>query len=279
MVPVHPPELAVVGRRAEELGFESLWVGEHVVTPWELSEPYPGPTGKPPFLPNSRFVEPFATLSHLAAVTSRVKLGTGVLILPLHSPFHLARQIATTDVLSAGRVLLGLGAGWMIDEFEITHEDWPSRGARMDEALVVLDKLWNDERAVHDGPHYPFPAVGFEPKPVQRPHPPFLIGGGSRPALRRAATVGDGWYGTGGSPEVVAPLLDEIRRLRRELGRDRLPFDVTVSTGWGVGFDARLTAAYEALGVDRVVVTPWPSSREALTSIEAFAAAAGLEAP
>ena len=279
MVPVHPPELASVARRAEELGFESLWVGEHVVTPWELSERYPGPTGKPPFLPDSRFVEPFAALSHLAAVTNRVKLGTGVLVLPLHSPFHLARAIATTDVLSGGRLLLGLGAGWMVDEFDITHEEWSNRGARMDEALVVLDTLWNEERATHDGPYYPFPAVGFEPKPVQRPHPPFLIGGGSPAALRRAARVGDGWYGTGGTPEAIAPLLTEVHRRRADLGRDHLPFDVTVSTGWGVGFDGDVTKAYEDLGVHRIVVTPWPRSREALASIERFAAEAGLEKP
>ncbi|MCW2580830.1 MAG: putative F420-dependent oxidoreductase, Rv2161c family [Blastococcus sp.] len=276
MVPVRLEQLTEVARRAEQCGFESLWVGEHVLTPVELSYRYPGATGKPPFLPDSRFTEPFATLAHLAAVTSTVRLGTGILILPLHPPVGIARSIATVDVLSGGRVSLGLGVGWMREEFDAAGQDFTTRGRRMDEMLQVLDLLFTQERPSYAGEHYQLPAMGFEPKPVQRPRPPFLIGGSSEAALRRAARYGDGWYGGSEPPEQAAAVVAELHRLRAEYGRDDGPFEISVLTGWGQTFDADLVAAYEEAGVDRMVVTPWARSREALAAVEQFGAAAGL---
>ncbi len=276
LVPVQPHELVDAGRRAEQAGFESLWIGEHVIVPFELRSRYAGGTGKPPFRPDSRFVEPFTALAHLAAVTTTIRLGTGVVIVPLHSPFHLARAVATADVLSGGRLLLGVGVGWMEDEYRIVGQGWEDRGARMDEALVVLDALWNEPAPALDGRFFSFPNVGFEPKPVQRPHPPLLVGGASPAALRRTARVGDGWYGGNQHPDEVATVADELTRLRKEYGRDHLPFEITVTTGWGDGFDAELEQAYAAAGVDRIVTTPWARSSEALAAIDAFADAARL---
>src|SRR5215218_3056404 len=276
MVPVRLEQLTEVAQRAEQLGFESLWVGEHVLTPVELAYRYPGATGKPPFLPDSRFTEPFATLAHLGAVTTTIRLGTGILILPLHPPVGIARSIATVDVLSGGRVSLGLGVGWMREEFDAAGQDFTTRGRRMDEMLQVLDLLFTQERPSFAGEHYQLPEMGFEPKPVQEPRPPFLIGGSSEAALRRAARYGDGWYGGQEPPEQAATVVAELRRLRTEYERADAPFEITVLTGWGRTFEPELVAAYEEAGVDRMVVTPWARSREALAAIEAFAEAAAL---
>jgi probable F420-dependent oxidoreductase len=276
MVPVRLEQLTEVARRAEELGFESLWVGEHVLTPVELSYRYPSATGKPPFLPDSRFTEPFATLAHLGAVTTSIRLGTGILILPLHTPVAIARSIATVDVLSGGRVSLGLGVGWMREEFDAVGQEFTDRGRRTDEMLQILDLLFTQSRPSFDGTYYQLPEMGFEPKPVQQPRPPFLVGGSSEAALRRAARYGDGWYGGQEPPEQAAAVVAELRRLRAEYGRDEAPFEITVLTGWGRMFDADQVAAYEQAGVDRMVVTPWVRSREAAAAIEAFAAAAAL---
>ena len=276
MVPVRLEQLTEVARRAEELGFESLWVGEHVLTPVELSYRYPGATGKPPFVPDSRFPEPFATLAHLGAVTSTIRLGTGILILPLHPPVGIARSIATVDVLSGGRLSLGLGVGWMREEFDAAGQDFTTRGRRMDEMLQVLDLLFTAARPSCAGDYYQLPEMGVEPKPLQQPRPPFLVGGSSGAALRRAARYGDGWYGGQESPGQAATVVAELRRLRAGYGRDDGPFEITVLTGWGETFRPELVAAYEEAGVDRMVVTPWARSREALPAIEAFAEAAAL---
>jgi probable F420-dependent oxidoreductase len=275
MVPVRLEQLTEVAQRAEQLGFESLWVGEHVLTPVELSHRYPGSTGKPPFLPDSRFTEPFATLAHLGAVTSTVRLGTGILILPLHTPVAIARSIATVDVLSGGRVSLGFGVGWMREEFEAVGQDFTTRGRRTDEMLQVLHRLFTESRPSFTGEHYQLPEMGFEPKPVQDPRPPFLIGGSSEAALRRAARYGDGWYGGQETPEQAASVVAELLRLRTEFGRADEPFEITVLTGWGRGFEPDLVRAYEEAGVDRMVVTPWARSREAIAAVEQFAEAAG----
>ncbi|GAB2981976.1 TIGR03619 family F420-dependent LLM class oxidoreductase [Amycolatopsis acidiphila] len=274
IVPVRPAELGELAVRAEELGFESLWSGEHVLTPVELGDGYPsGP--KPPFAPDSRFTEPFATLSFLASVTQRVRLGTGVLILPLHPVVPLARAIATVDVFSGGRLSLGLGAGWMREEFAAVGQGFTDRGRRMDEMLTVLDLLFGQDRPSFEGKFHQLPPMGFEPKPVQRPHPPFLIGGSSAAALRRAARVGDGWYGSQDPPDKLAPVIAQLHRLRAGYGRDGL-FEITALLGWGQEFDADLVRAYADAGVHRLVVTPWARSREAPAGIDRFARAAGI---
>jgi probable F420-dependent oxidoreductase len=276
VVPIHLGELAEVGARAEELGFESLWIGEHIVTPVDVQSSYPGASA-PPFLPNSRFIEPFTAIGYLAAATRTIQLGTGVLITPLHSLLPLARAIVTADVLSGGRLSLGMGVGWMREEFDVVGERFSDRGRRMDEMLTLLGRLFTEQRVAYSGDHYRLPEMGFEPKPVQQPRPPFLIGGISASALRRAARFGDGWYGSQHSPETIAHTVAELRRLRAEHQRDDQPFEITAMTGWGQPFDADLVRAYADAGVDRLVVTPWARSSEAAGAIELFSRAAGLE--
>ncbi len=268
--PVYPSEMATLARRAEEVGFESLWIGEHVIVPFDgVPEADRGN-----FRADSRFVEPWVALSHLAAVTTTVRLGTCVVVMPMHSPYHLARSIATADVLSGGRLSVGVGIGSIRAEYVAVGEAFSNRGARMDEMIQVLHTLFNDERPEFHGRFYDLPPSGFEPKPIQRPRPPLLVGGASEAALRRAVTSGDGWFGGSPPPPRAKEVIGDLRRRREQAGLG--PLEITLLTGWSQGFDADLVAAYASSGVDRLVVTPWTSSRHAREGIEQFALAAGL---
>jgi probable F420-dependent oxidoreductase len=268
--PVYPGQMRELAVVAEAAGYESLWIGEHVLVPFDAV-----PEGdRTNWRPDSRFVEPWVALSHLAAVTNRVRLGTCVAILPMHSPVHLARAIATLDVLSNGRVSVGVGVGVIEEEYRAVGEDFQTRGARLDEMITVMDTLYREARPEHHGRFYDFPPSGFAPKPVQQPRPPLLIGGFSPAAFTRCVARGDGWFGGGGAPEHVGPIVADLQRRRAEAGLDRL--EITVLSGWSAGYDAALVAGYEAAGVDRLMVTPWTSSRAARAGIEEFAEAAGL---
>lgn len=270
LTPVYPSELADIARTAEECGFESLWIGEHVLIPLD---------GMPErdarnFRPDSRFVEPWSALSHVAAVTRRAKLGTCVAILPLHQPVLLARQIATVDVLSGGRVIVGAGVGVIEAEYRAVGEDFHTRGARLDEMIDVLDRLFTEKEPQYHGRYFDFPPSGFEPKPISQPRPPLLLGGGSPAALRRCVARADGWFGTSHDPEAARPVIADLQRRREAAGRPRL--EITLLTGWGRRFDRNLVDAYEEAGVDRLVATPWSSSRDARHGIEQFASDAGI---
>jgi probable F420-dependent oxidoreductase len=268
--PVYPAQARDLAILAEETGFESIWIGEHVLVPFDGV-----PEGdRANFRPDSRFIEPWVALSHLAAVTSTVRLGTCVAVLPLHHPVHLARSIATLDVLSGGRVTVGTGVGLIEAEYRAVGEDFTTRGARLDEMIQVMGVLFSDAQPEFHGRFYDFPPSGFEPKPIQRPRPPLLVGGYSEAALRRCIEVGDGWFGGSPSASSAADTIADLQRRRSAAGRPSL--EITLLTGWGKGFDADLVASYEKAGVDRLVVTPWTSSRAAREGIERFAAEAGL---
>lgn len=268
--PVYPAEMLSLALRAEEVGFESLWIGEHVIVPFEQVPE----VDRRNFKPNSRFVEPWVALAHLAAVTQRVRLGTCVVVMPMHSPFNLARSIATLDVLSSGRVSVGVGLGMIKAEYDAVRLEYSNRGARMNEMIELLNVLFTEERPEFHGRFYDIPPSGFEPKPIQRPRPPLLVGGFSDAALTRAVELGDGWFGSMPSPERAAALITELQYRREELGRP--PLEITLLTGWAHGYDQNLVDGYEEAGVNRLVVTPWTSSRNALEGIEQFAVDAGL---
>jgi probable F420-dependent oxidoreductase len=268
--PVYPGEMRELARVAEESGIESLWIGEHVIVPFG---------GVPDadrinFRPDSRFVEPWVALSHMAAVTSKVRLGTCIAVLPMHHPIHLARAIATLDVLSGGRVSVGTGVGMIAAEYQAVGQDFHTRGARLDEMIQVMDVLYQHPQPEFHGRFYDFPPSGFEPKPVQKPRPPLLIGGYGERALRRCVEVGDGWFGGSQAPGAVGEIIASLQRRRGDAGRPRL--EITLLTGWSQGYDPGLVEAYEEAGVDRLMVTPWTSSRTARQGIEQFAADAGL---
>src|SRR5262245_7238089 len=198
-------DMAAVATRAEALGFESVWVPEHLVFPTVIRSRYPySADGVPPVRVDAPHLDPLIVLTHLAATTRTIRLGTNVYILPLRHPLLTARLAVSVDQLSGGRLSFGSGVGWLAEEFAAIGVDFATRGARTRECVRALKALWTEAEPAFAGKFFTFGPVKFEPKPVQRPHPPLLFGGESDTALRRAATLGDGWYGVGHTPATAA---------------------------------------------------------------------------
>jgi probable F420-dependent oxidoreductase len=271
---LNPAFFVAVTDEAERLGFESVWLPEHLVLPVEMTRsPYPGQE-HPPVPPSTPVFDVFAYLAFLAGRTRRIRLATHVYNLALRHPFVAARAVQTLDVVSGGRAEIGIGAGWLEDEWRAAGLDFATRGARLDEALDVCKRLWSEEVVEHHGTHFDFAPVMFEPKPAQKPWPPIHVGGESAPALRRAARAGDGWVGMGHTPESVSAPVSRLRALRDEYGRAHARFEVSVG-GAVEGPDD--VERWQASGVDRLVVAPWARSREAIEGMRRFAERVGLE--
>ena len=264
---LHPGAFAEVAVEAERLGFESLWLPEHLVFPLDLAgSPYPGQE-HPPVPPSTPLFDVFAYLAYLAGRTSRIGLGTNVYLLGLRHPFVAARAVQTLDVVSGGRALVGIGAGWLRSEWRAAGLDPATRGRRLDEAIGVCRRLWTEEVIEHHGAFYDFEPVMFEPKPLQRPHPPIYAGGESPAALRRAARLCQGWLGLGHTPESAADKVRELERLRAEAGRSEA-FEVMVSGGVQLRDDV---TRFEQAGVTRMIASPWRRTREAIDGLRRFA--------
>ncbi len=217
---VEPEGAVATARAAEQAGFESLWTVEHVVVPAGYASAYP-------YARSGRMAggaedfdipAPLVWLSHVAAVTSSIRLATGVLILPQRNPVILAKQAATLDVLSGGRVVLGIGSGWLAEEFAALGVSFADRGDRTDDSIRALRALWTEDLASHDGPAASFERVYSRPRPVQRPIP-IVVGGHSKRAARRAGELGDGFFPGTRPREVVADLIAHARRAAEEAGR------------------------------------------------------------
>jgi len=251
--PRHYAEAAVA---AEENGFESVWIPEHLVFPADMPATYPYTEGNvPPISPSTALYDPWVVLGYLAHATRSIRLGTEVFILPLRHPIATARSVVTVDRLSGGRVTVGIGVGWLESEFEVVGQSFSDRGRRTDEIVPLLRRLWTEDTVAHEGEHFGFGPVKFEPKPVQKPCPPIEIGGTSPPALRRAGRLGDGWIETGCRDlgELEAKLA-VILKHRGEAGRDHLPFEV--STTGGLVQDRDSVRRCRDIGVTRVIVAP-----------------------
>ena len=204
----------------EETGYDSIWVSDRTVFPTDLAARYPesyGPGGSDPDSQN--VLEALTVLSFVAGATKRVRLGTSVLVLPFRNPVLNAKMITTLDVLSGGRVIFGVGVGWMQEEFEGVGASYRDRGALTDEHIEMFKALCTEEVAEYGGKHFQLRGMVFFPKPVQRPHPPIWVGGNTRFALRRAARLGDGWHGTRATPKELVKKRESLRRLCEENGR------------------------------------------------------------
>jgi probable F420-dependent oxidoreductase len=261
---LHPAFHLEATLEAERLGFESVWMSEHLVFPLDMSgSPHPGEDA-PPVPPTTPVYDAFAYLAFLAAKTSRLRLGTNVYLLGLRHPFVAARAVATLDVLSGGRAEVGIGAGWLREEWAAAGLDPRTRGRRLDEALAVCKRLWSEPVVEHRGEFFAFPPVAFEPKPVQKPWPPLHVGGESEAALRRAAFAADGWYGLVHDLDSAAARVRRLRELRREAARERERFEVTLGGELRAPDDVK---RWEDAGVDRLVVSPWVRSREAVDAL------------
>jgi probable F420-dependent oxidoreductase len=247
-----PAATARLARRAEELGYESWWVGEHVVVPTG-----PGPR---PMDPADPMLDPLVHLAYVAAVTERLWLGTGIIILPQRNPLVLAKQVASLDVLTGGRLLLGVGAGWLEAEMNAIGVAMSERGRRTDEYLAAMHELWTEEAPSYEGRHVSFDAVDAHPRPVRPDGPRIVIGGHSPAAFRRAVAHGHGWFGNGSSPEDLARHLDGLARAATEVERpDRLgPLEVTFMQLDPVEVDPATARGYDDLGADRLLLYPLP---------------------
>lgn len=215
--------LAEAARRAETLGFDSVWAADRIVTPWEIKTAYPYSADRrfivPPDIP---FLEPLTCLAYLAGSTEKVRLGMSVLVMPYRHPLYWAKIATTIDHLSQGRLILGVGVGWMAEEFRALGAAFQDRGAIADEQLQVVERLWADPRPRFEGRYYRFDEMGFAPKPLQQPRIPVWIGGEGERAQRRAARYGDAWfpYFVRITPRELGARFDRVRRWAGELGRD-----------------------------------------------------------
>jgi probable F420-dependent oxidoreductase len=261
--PMTTPELlAVIGTEAEQRGIGTIWVGEHVVLFDEYASSYPyAQDGRIPVPTGTGLLEPLNTLSFLAAHTTTVRLGTAILLLPQRNPVYTAKEVSTLDWLSNGRVDLGVGVGWLEEEFDAVNVPWPGRGRRTDEYLEVLNTLWCDETSSHQGEFYSLAPCAMYPKPVQTPHPPVHIGGESKAALARVARAGQGWHTFNRSPEDLAEPLAVLGGLLEESGRNRDDVRVTVCP-YFLPLDADIAGRYADAGVDAVAALLLPFSAD-----------------
>jgi probable F420-dependent oxidoreductase len=222
-----PDQLVPIAKRAEQAGFEGLLVSEHVFIPEKYEPNYLySETGRPDFTAETPFPEPWCAISAMAAVTTRLRFSTMVFILPLHHPLEVAKSVASASLLSGDRVVLGAGAGWMREEFDTLGVEFETRGRRFDEMIEALRKLWGGGMVEHRGKFFEFGPLQQSPAPARQI--PIFIGGMSKPALRRAARLGDGWLGAGSTPDDAAALLRELATLREKAGRKGEPFETVV---------------------------------------------------
>lgn len=249
------PGAVEAARAAESAGFESFWTVEHVVYPDDYASAYPySPDGKMPARPSTPIPDPLIWLAYVASATSALRLATGILILPQRNPVVLAKELATLDHLSGGRVELGIGVGWLREEFDALGVPWERRGARTDEYVAAMRALWAADGATFDGDFASFTRVSSNPKPAQGTIP-IIVGGHTRVAAERAGRLGDGFVPGKGSATELAELFDIVRETAAAHGRDPGAIELTAATE-GVFGDDPVGAAQEmaSLGVSRIMV-------------------------
>lgn len=264
-----PVDAAVVARQAEALGFDSLWVGEHPIMPVHSASPFPGsPDGIiPPTY--SWFVDPFVALARASAVTSTLRLGTGITLIPERNPLLLAKEVATLDYFSGGRFVFGIGAGWNKEETEIMGGDFAHRWSQTAEAIAAMKALWANEAAEYHGTYYDFPLVRSHPRPVQQPHPPIFLGGSSPQVFKRTVAYGNGWMPTRSTPESIRRGRAVLNELAQHAGRD--PQSIEVLAYIAPAERASLQALEDAGANSAVLVLGKESEQETLAELEQLA--------
>lgn len=264
-----PEKIRALVQTAEEVGLHSVWMPDHIVNPTQFTSryPYSAPGGFDP-ASQETYYDFLAALPYIAGQTRRLRLGTSVMIVPYRNPLVVAKWIATLDQLSGGRVLVGVGTGWLAEEFQaLAQPHFAARGALTDEYIRIWKELWTKKEARFEGRYYRFDPVVAGPKPLQRPHPPIWVGGNTRPALRRAAELGDGWHPVQIGPDELGRGIETLRALAEQRGRN--PDELTISVrvvidftdqpappgqpGWHMAGDTAAVVAgcerYRALGV------------------------------
>jgi len=266
-----PDMLVPFVQRAEALGYESVWTAEHVIIPKQYSSVYPyNPSGKVPFRPDAAIIDPLIALTYVAASTKQLRLGTGVNILPQMSPLYLAKWASSIDYLSQGRLMLGVGVGWLKEEFEAIGVPFARRGKRADEYLQALKQVWTGEEVNYHGEFLNWQGFMMRPRPAQPGGIPLVIGGVTPAAIRRLVRYGDGWY-------VIGKDLDDYRAHMRAFHDEcqrqgRNPSEIEITAYWNYYVEGRESlAVYKELGVHRLLVNMRAlRDRDVTTAMERF---------
>jgi len=256
MSPLATPQMIRdFGRRAEDIGLDSIWMGEHVALFDKNTFGYPGAKdGRIPVPPGGGMLDVVATFGFLAAATSRLRLGTGVALVPQRNPIYTAKEVCTLDWLSDGRIDFGIGVGWNKEEVEACGYRWEDRGARCDEFLEVMQLLWTEPVVDFAGKWVKLETCRLDPKPIQRPHVPIIVGGYVQAALRRAVRFGAGWYGFNRDPAATKEILKHLDAAFAKAGRKRgKEFQIIITPPVSMSVDAM--QEYAEVGVDRLVVS------------------------
>lgn len=253
-VAIDGPSAIELCRRAEAVGFESVWGGEHVIMPSEFDSKYPYTAdGKIPAEPDTPIPDPLIWLAYVAAAAPTLQLGTCILIVPQRNPLVLAKELATLDQLSGGRVELGLGVGWLKEEFDALGIEWARRGARNDEYVAAMRELWRGPHAEYHGEFVDFPKVTSSPRPVKGDIP-ILVGGDSDAAIRRAVKIADGFFPGEGDAEQLGALLARLRQAAETAGRDPDSIEVNAIFGAQMADPVAGVEQMKELGVGRIMV-------------------------
>ena len=244
-----------MARKAEELGFESFWCAEHPFMPVTTTSRFPG--SEDGVIPEAyaHFVDPFVALARASGMTSRIKLATGIVLVPERHPLLLAKEVSTLDLFSGGRFLFGIGAGWLKEETELMGGDFAHRWTQTRESILAMKELWTKPEAEFHGQYYDFPPVKSNPKPAQKPHPPVLLGGAAKNVLQRVVGWGDGWLPNRITPEQLRESRATLDRLAKDAGRN--PASITISVH-GQPADRALVRRLLDAGATRVIVRPDP---------------------
>ena len=249
-LPAYTIDPAFMAKTAEALGFESIWYAEHPALPVESDSPFPSTGGEIPWT-YSHFTDPYIALARASAVTSTLKLGTGITLIPQRNPLLLAKEIAALDFHSGGRFILGIGTGWLKEEVELFGGNFKRRWTQTREALEAMQVMWNEDEAEYHGEFYDFPKVRVNPKPIQRPRPPILIGGAAKTVLQRVVDNADGWLPNRITPDQMSEARRELDRLATAAGRDPASINITV---YGQPQDRAVVQALLDAGASRAVI-------------------------
>jgi probable F420-dependent oxidoreductase len=273
-------ELKEVAAATEELGFDSILIGDHIInakrieSPWPYTEYYGNDAKQLPMsiYTEDPWLDPFNTLAFLAGITEKPRLGLSVLIVPYRNPFDVARRIATLDVLSGGRMILGVGVGWMEEEFKLLGVPFNERAQRTREYVAVMKAVWTQENPRFDGKFIKLETdVNMLPMPLQKPHPPIWVGGESMPALRRVVEFGDGWHIALLTVEQITSLYERLRVAMDKAGRDFSSLEFTAMTDM-TRLSPGVIASYRKFGISTLYMAPLGGSlREFIDGMKRFA--------
>jgi probable F420-dependent oxidoreductase len=258
-LPAYLVDVGAMARTAEALGFESFWCAEHPFIPVHTTSRFPGTADGVIPEAYSHFIDPFVALARASGTTSRIKLATGIVLVPERHPLMLAKEVSTLDLFSGGRFLLGIGAGWLREETQLMGGDFDHRWGQTRESILAMKELWTKPEAEFHGKFYDFPPVRSNPKPVQKPHPPVLLGGDAPRVLERVVAWGDGWLPNRVTPVELREKRATLDRLAREAGRDPAAISISVH---GQPADRDLIARLHDAGATRVIVRPATSKSE-----------------